>query len=434
MDRTRSPLKPQAWLWTLVAFGFLCQTGLNMARPQMSYKLIAFGANETVIGLVTALYALIPVFAAIAMGRLAGRTRRPRLLVGIGGGLIAIGTLVLTLAEGIPAIAAAAMVFGFGHLIFAIAGQASISRYSTDADLDRGFGWLTASISAGQLLGPLLGGLILGLNHDPAQRLNLINLALWIGTGFGLASIPLMMVKVKLKEMPALTSQIPTVTEEIPTVGQESPRVTINGQKQPVQKPTTWRILSTPGVPSNMLASLSMLAVADILTSFLPLVGERAGVSPMWVGVLLATRSASSIISRSMLTSLSRRWNRTQLVITSLLVSAVTVAVVVTPAIISHVWLAFVLMALAGFFVGIAQPLTMTMIIKSVPESWRSPALAVRLTGNRVGQVIIPLAAGVAAAPLGPSGAVWFTCALLGISGVQQVVRYAKTGPTEGDH
>lgn len=424
------PAQPQAWLWTLVAFGFLSQTGLNMARPQMSYKLISLGAGETLIGIATALYALLPVFVAISMGRYAGRASNLRALVLVGGLLLAAGTALLALAPTIWLISLASMVLGFGHMIFAIAGQASVSRYSTDSKLDKGFGWLTASISAGQLLGPLLGGLILGSSTDAATRQHLINLALWIGTGFALAALPLMLVRVKTKELPSLTSQIPAVTAELPTT--EAATVTINGQTIE-NRATTWRILRVPGVPSNMLASLAMLSVMDILTSFLPLIGERSGISPFWVGVLLATRSAASIVSRSILPLLCRRWNRSQLVITSLLAGATTVAVVAIPAVLAQLWLALALMLVAGFFIGVSQPLTMTMIIKSVPVSWRSPALAVRLTGNRVGQVIIPLAAGALAAPLGPAGAIWFTCILLAGAGAQKLTSYARTGPTEVD-
>lgn len=57
-----------------------------------------------------------------------------------------------------------------------------------------------------------------------------------------------------------------------------------------------------------MLVSLVMLPVMDILTSFLPLVGESMGNSPVWVGVLLAVCSGTSIISRFMPPALGRCW------------------------------------------------------------------------------------------------------------------------------
>ena len=44
-----------------------------------------------------------------------------------------------------------------------------------------------------------------------------------------------------------------------------------------------------------MGASLALLAVLDILTAFLPLVGERHGGGAGWVGALLALRGAGAL-------------------------------------------------------------------------------------------------------------------------------------------
>ncbi|MCP3426309.1 MFS transporter [Rothia sp. AR01] len=409
----------RTWLWMLVAFMFLSQTGLNLARPQMSYKLIALDASPFVIGLVTSAYAILPVFAAISLGRLAQRMERLKLMVIAGGALIGLGTALLALAGDIVTVAVAGMVFGLGHLVSQIGIQSAVSRYSTDSMLDAGFGWTTAGLSAGQLVGPLLGGLILGLHPDPTtgERLSDIALASWIGAGFALISLPLMLVPFAVRRMPTDTAMIDAA--QAPGVARDA------------GKPTTFGILRRPGVPSHMLASLAMLSITDILTSFLPLVGEEAGVGPVWIGVLLAIRSLSSIVSRMLIRVLSARWYRSQLVIVSLVAGAVTVAAV--PLLITVLPAAMALMLVGGFFLGLSQPLTMTMTIKTVPVEWRSSALAVRLTGNRVGQVVIPLAAGAVAAPLGPAGAIWFTCLLLAGSAGEKIVRYARTGPTAAD-
>ena len=85
-------------------------------------------------------------------------------------------------------------------------------------------------------------------------------------------------------------------------------------------------------------------------------------------------------------------------------------------------------MAAGGFVLGLGQPLTMTQISQSVPDTWRGPALALRLVGNRVGQVALPALAGVVAAPLGPAAGVWFACAVLAASGVERVLS-GRTGP-----
>lgn len=77
-------------------------------------------------------------------------------------------------------------------------------------------------------------------------------------------------------------------------------------------------------------------------------------------------------------------------------------------------------MAAGGFTLGLGQPLTMSLVTQAVPADWRSSALAVRLMGNRAGQVVLPATAGLLAAPLGPAAAVWFACAVLAASGLER--------------
>src|SRR5699024_5512280 len=161
-----------------------------------------------------------------------------------------------------------------------------------------------------------------------------------------------------------------------------------------------------------------LLALTDILAAFLPLLGENVGLSPEAVGALLAIRGLGSLASRTLLGYLTNRMRRDALLIGSLVISSLGFAAL--PAIVSSFWLAACLMFAGGFFLGIGQPLTMSMITLLVPVPWRSPALALRLVGNRLGQVVIPLAAGTVAAPLGPGGAEWMGSAIRVVSAIEQ--------------
>lgn len=113
------------------------------------------------------------------------------------------------------------------------------------------------------------------------------------------------------------------------------------------------------------------------------------------------------------------RFSRRSLLLTCLFGAGITL--IIPPLFIQHFWIAAALLAVGGFLLGLGQPLTMTMITTSVPSNWRGSALAVRLTGNRLGQVVLPLLAGVFAAPLGPAAAVWMCCGVLLISGAEKV-------------
>lgn len=187
---TRSP-RSLMWLWLLCLAGALTQTGLNLLRPITSYKLIALDAGPLTIGITTAAYAILPLFTALWLGRVSDRMSSLRLMLCAGVAMLGIGGAGLALLPSVLGIAAASAVLGLGHLAFTIAGQTSIARIAPDDRLDAGFGWFTASYSVGQMLGPLLGGALVGSQSvtGSADGLARIELALWVGAGLALAAL-----------------------------------------------------------------------------------------------------------------------------------------------------------------------------------------------------------------------------------------------------
>lgn len=405
-----SPPRSRAWLWSLVAAAVLTQGAIAVIRPITTYKLITLGAGATVTGLVTAAYAVLPLFVALWVGRLTDRTPQLRGLTVAGAVTIAAGGALIAAAPSLAVVTLGSVALGLGHLLFTISGQAAIARYSRDADLDLGFGWFTAAYSVGQTLGPLLGGAIVGMEAVTAsvERAADIDRALWIGAALSLLASPFLLLGRGAEAGRRARGRRDGGRRPSPAAASASPG---DGRRATPERASLPGILRRPGVASNMLASMAMLAMIDILAAFLPLVGEKAGVAPAYVGLLLAARGAASILSRALLPWISYRWPRERLMMVSLAISGVTLAI--PPLIMQHLALAAALLAVGGFFLGIGQPLTMTLITTAVPISWRSQALAVRLMGNRVGQVGFPLAAGLLAAPFGPGGAIWLTCAVL---------------------
>lgn len=420
-----APASPRAgggaWLWFLVVSAVLAQTALNLVRPVTTYKLLALGADAVTVGLVTAAYAVVPLATAMWLGRTTERVRELRTMVLAGVVVLALGCAALAVAPGVALVAVASALLGMGHLVFTIAGQSAIARSAPDDQLDKGFGWFTAAFSAGQLAGPLLAGVVLGSGNDVAspERIADIGRALWMGAGLSLLAAPVLLVRARPARRPPRDDDAAAAAEhsaaERPATGE------LEAVPEPVPRASMGRILRVPGIPSHMLASMALLAMLDILTAFLPLVGEEAGVSPLWIGVLLAVRGGASILSRIFLPWLSRRVSRRALLLVSLYGAGVALAF--PPVVVDVVWAAALLLFVGGFCLGLGQPLTMTLVSTSVPDGWRGPALAVRLVGNRAGQVVMPLLAGLVAAPLGPAGAIWFTCAVLLVSGTEKTLR-----------
>lgn len=185
-----------------------------------------------------------------------------------------------------------------------------------------------------------------------------------------------------------------------------------------------------------MLISLSVLSATDILTAYLPVVGEHRGIAPSVIGVLLSVRAGATIACRLVLTPLLRLLGRPALLTVTCLAAALLCAGVALP---MPVWALGALLAALGFCLGVGQPLSMTTVVQAAPDGARSTALALRLTGNRLGQVAAPAAAGLVAGVAGVAAPFVMLGALLLLSagsalrapaapGGDQVARTASDG------
>lgn len=419
-DRPRSA---PGWLWVLVVAAVLTQTGVQLLRPVTSYQLLSFGYGETEIGATTAVYAILPLVLAMPLGRATSVIGDIRWIMICGTVLLGAGGAVLGSATELIGVFAGSVLLGVGHLMFTLAGQSVVSRRSSATVMDLGFGLFTAAFSAGQMLGPFLSGLILGSRAEASE----ITTALWVGSLLCFGAVPLLFgLRGSSSDQdsvarPRNEGDQRTQTGSLPISG---------------TKPTALRILRVPGIASNMFAALAMLAMIDILVAFMPLVGESLGVSPLVIGALLSARGLASVISRVFLPIVTRHVYRNTVLIGAVGISGIAVALV--PVVLNDtavgIVAAGVLISIGGVFLGLGQPLTMTQISQAVPLNWRSPALALRLVGNRVGQVLIPLVAGLVATPWGPAGGIWCASALLLVSATERLgLRRWGPDPDERD-
>ncbi|MFJ8084411.1 MFS transporter [Streptomyces sp. NPDC096205] len=360
------PGKDRGWLLRLViAFGF-AQGAVSMARPAVSYRALALGADETAVGVIAGVYALLPLFAAVPLGRRTDHGRcAPLLPVGVV--LISGGCALSGLAGSLWTMAVWSGVMGLGHLSFVIGAQSLVARQSAPHEQDRNFGHFTIGASLGQLIGPVAAGALIG-GPDMAGSSALALLV--AGAGGAAAFTSLWRIEHR---------------RTTPKSGA--------GQGVPVH-----RILRARGVPAGILISLSVLSATDILTAYLPVVGEHRGIAPSVIGLLLSLRAAATIACRLVLTPLLRLLGRRALLMVTCLLAAALCAGVALPV---PVWALAVMLAALGFCLGVGQPLSMTTVVQAAPDGARSTALALRLTGNRLGQVAAPAAAGLIAGVAG---------------------------------
>ncbi|MGW1914487.1 MFS transporter [Streptomyces sp. NPDC002076] len=392
----------RGWLLRLVlAFG-LAQGAVSMARPAVSYRALALGADERAVGVIAGVYALLPLFAAVPLGRRTDHGRcAPLLPAGVV--LISGGCALSGLAGSLWAMALWSGVMGLGHLCFVIGAQSLVARKSAPHEQDRNFGHFTIGASLGQLIGPVAAGALIGgpvMAHSSALALVVA------GAGAAVAFASLW----RIEDRTAVKS----------------------GARQGDRVPVG-RILRVRGVPAGMLISLSVLSATDILTAYLPVVGEHRAVAPSVVGVLLSLRAGATIACRLVLTPLLRLLGRPALLTLTCFLAAVLCAGVAVPV---PVWVLGLMLTLLGFCLGVGQPLSMTTVVQAAPAEARSTALALRLTGNRLGQVAAPAAAGLVAGLAGVAAPFVLLGALLLLSAgvaLRSPEKPEKPEETEGE-
>ncbi|CAM5703355.1 MFS transporter [Streptomyces griseomycini] len=384
----------RGWLLRLViAFGF-AQGAVSMARPAVSYRALALGADEQAVGVIAGAYALLPLFVAVPLGRRTDHGRcAPLLPAGVV--LISGGCALSGLADSLWAMGLWSGVMGLGHLCFVIGAQSLVARQSAPHEQDRNFGHFTIGASLGQLVGPIAAGALIG-GSDMAGTSALALLV--AGAGAAVACTSLWRI-----EQPA------------PAVSRAAP-----GERVPVG-----RILRARGVPAGILISMAVLSATDILTAYLPVVGEHRGIAPSVVGLLLSLRAAATIACRLVLTPLLRLLGRTVLLTVTCLLAAVLCAGIAVPV---PVWALALMLAVLGFCLGVGQPLSMTTVVRAAPADARSTALALRLTGNRLGQAAAPAAAGLIAGAAGAAAPFVMLGVLLLLS--SGVALRTPSGPT----
>src|SRR4029078_11559662 len=153
--------------------------------------------------------------------------------------------------------------------------------------------------------------------------------------------------------------------------------------------------------PAVMRWSVLTVTARDLLVIYLPALGAERLIDANNIGLLLTVRAAASLVSRAFYAPLIFAIGRLPLTLASMLGTAAGFVVLALPLSLPTM---YVLLVLLGFAMGIASTLTLSGVMYIAPPEVCGPALTLRMTGNRVGQIVFPALAGLVAAATGVGG------------------------------
>jgi MFS family permease len=396
-------LAPITSYWHMLLISVLNVSAINAIRPMVSYRALQLGAGTFEIGVVASSYALLSLLTAVLVGRWVDRFGAGPFLLG-GGALCAACAIGAIFIDSIAALAFGQALLGLAHIMNLVATQTTIANGTARAQRDERFGWYGVAASSGQLIGPAAAGFIAGMTARGAATSDFDPRPVFV-----------------FAAVLALAASL-----QGGYLWWRQPRgVRGAGSMASGHFSAAAEVLRRPNMPRAMLVSVAVILSVDLLVAYLPAFGEANLLPVELVGLLLALRAGGSMISRLFMGRLINALGRVKVLMWSMLLAGACLAAlpfITLPAVL------MALMLVMGVGLGLGQPMTIAWVANNAPRHQRGTALAVRLTGNRLGQLVVPSAMGALAGAAGLNAIFWILAAALG-AGATLVSRTALDDP-----
>ncbi len=386
------------WFARLMVVTFSAQFISSAIRPLITYEALAAGAGVVQVGIITAAYSVLALFVAVPFGKAIDRRGETGFLL-LGGFLVCAALTSLFAPANLILLAVGSALLGLGHLVLVVASQTVIAKGSRPDLRETRFATLTTVNSIAQIIAPAMTGFLVG--------------AVSTGDGTATTHVPNGHVVVVVALGMATTATFTAISLRFRpgTLRNRSTPQNSGGRGG------FMTVLRLPAVPTAILSSLTVLTAIDLLGAYLPVFGQAHGLSAGTVGLLLATEGLAAMVVRLGMLRLIVRFTRRRLLVASMVLAATGLAVVPLTGLLDRPEAAlYGLMVLIGLGLGVGQPAAMAWVAAQTPVDLRGTAVSIRLSGNRLGQIVVPLATGALAGSLGLAVAFWSPAVLLLVS------------------
>lgn len=368
--RVRSDDVDYRLLIPLLLNSTIIQAAYAIVRVTTSYRAIELDIPVVLLGLISATFAILPIFLAVSVGRFMDRGHDAP-ACWIGAILLVVAGAGFRFSAGsVPTLFVFTALLGISHLLMMASQQMLCIRCAGPRGRDSVFGSYLVAAAVGQGLGPYLIGWSGGsATLPPTGHLFAIGLLFCVASLLTAAAI------------------------------RPAPKhMTVEQRKAVVPLRT---LLRQRGLMAVLIASVITITAQDLLTIYLPLLGADNNINARDIGGLLTVRSAASLLSRMGYGRVIRVVGRRPLTLASMLGAGIGFACIAVPL---PLWAAFAAMSVLGFSLGIATTLSLTNVVDLSGPGVIGTLMSLRITGNRIGQVALPFAASLIAAATGVGG------------------------------
>jgi MFS family permease len=333
--------------------------GLIGTRPVISLYAYSFGATEVTIGLLVSIYAFIPMLVAVRIGRWLDQYGA-RFMVTLGGTGMLLAFLIPIVYPHLITLFISQFFMGCSHIFVLMSMQKVVGNLP--GDRDKLIATFSLTGSAGDLLGPLIGGF--GYQHFGFQATFTTFLL------FVLAALLIGLI--------------------LPKAFWKNDRVGI--QEITTHSGSTWHLLQNINLRKALIISGLVLYSKDLFVAFFPIYGSRLGMQPGSIGIIISIMACFAILVRVLQFQLVKKFGRSRVLTTTLMLSGLSFLFI---AFTSIPWVLGLCAAMLGAGLGLGQPLSLVYALNVSPGDRQGEVLGLRLTFNRASQFGSPFVFGI---------------------------------------
>jgi MFS transporter, DHA1 family, multidrug resistance protein len=372
----------------------------GLANPFFALYAAELGASTFAIGVMVTLKAFLPIIIAMPAGQLIDSIG-PMKMLKYGSWFLLASLMCTVLADGLPLLALSQILIGASVVIMASSFQVLVAqgdRARRNEAIKRYSMWM----SAGGMVGPLIGGLVASafpIAFDGYRAAFLAALA-----GCVLFMVCLFWLAARYPHPDASQIRVREVFSPSGIVSSYKRGIGLAGAR-PVQ--------------FGLTATFLVMYIQALYMSFLPLYLAQNGFATILISVVISLKGFAGMMSRFGLNWLMKRYSLEGILLTAGTIAAV--GVVLTPLAVTSPATMLLLAAALGAAVGVNLPISIMIMVDAVGESERGKLMGLRLLANRFSQVLSPAMFGILGQLFGLtaafySGGVMLVATVLGFS------------------
>ena len=373
MLNSNSTIRPLPLIIILMVLDHIAFSG---SRISVTLYSIHQGASALTVGILVAMYALLPAIFSVAAGRWIDRIGfiRP---IQLGSIAVGIGAVLPFLVPGMAVLYVTCVIVGLAFMLVNIAAYHAVGELSRPEDRGVNFSYVALGFSTSAFIAPILSGVGIDSFGHRATFALLASFTL----------VPVAVLSFNLLPIPA---------------PRPKPARSANGH--------VFDLLRDPHL-RRLYITMAVLTVAwDVYAFAIPVHGSIVGLSASEIGLVMASFAAATFVVRLAMPFCMQHIKPWTLLVGALLTAGVSYFLLPFA---TSVAMMMALMFLLGLGLGSPQPMVLTLLHESAPAGRAGEALGLRTTLINGSQTVMPLIFGAVGAALGMMPVFWAMSAVL---------------------